>query len=71
VRLSVAGAAIGVGGALVLGRFLRTLLFGVGPADLATMIAVAGTMAAVVIAATYLPASRAAAIDPVLALRHE
>ncbi len=71
LRLSAAGAVIGTVGALLLARFLRTLLFGVGATDPLTIAAVASTMAAVVVAATYLPASRAATIDPMLALRQD
>jgi predicted permease len=71
LRLSLAGAVTGVVGALWLGRFLRTLLFGVGTIDGVTIAIVLSTMTAVVIAATYLPASRAAWIDPMLALRHD
>jgi putative ABC transport system permease protein len=54
-----------------LARFLRALLFGVGAADALTIAAVASTLMAVVVAATYLPASRAAAIDPMRALRQD
>jgi len=70
-RLSLAGAAIGIAGALLLARFLRTMLFGVAAADAPTIAMVVGIMTGVVLAATYLPASRAARIDPMLALRHE
>jgi putative ABC transport system permease protein len=71
LKLSVTGAVIGVVGALLLGQFLRTLLFGVGAADPVTIAVVASTLAVVILAATYLPASRAATIDPMLALRQE
>jgi putative ABC transport system permease protein len=71
LRLCVTGAAIGIAASLWLGRFLRALLFGIGPADALTLVVVASTMIAVVVAATYLPAARAATIDPMLALRQD
>jgi ABC-type antimicrobial peptide transport system permease subunit len=71
LRLSLAGTLTGLLGALVLGRFLRTLLFGVSAMDAATLVLVMITMTAVVVAATYVPAARAAGIDPMLALRQE
>jgi len=52
-------------------RFLRTLLFGVGAIDGLTMAVVVALMSVVVVAATYLPASRAAGVDPMLAIRHD
>ena len=71
LRLCLAGTALGLLGALFLGRFLRSLLFGVSATDGPTIVVVIATMTAVVAAATYLPASRASRIDPILALRQE
>jgi putative ABC transport system permease protein len=71
LRLCVAGAAIGIVGAMLIGRFLRSLLFGVAATDALTIAVVVATMTAVVVAATYLPASRASRLDPMLALRQE
>jgi putative ABC transport system permease protein len=71
LRLCLSGTAIGLVGAIFLGRFLRSLLFGVSTTDGLTILVVVGAMAAVVVAATYLPASRASRIDPILALRQD
>ena len=71
VWLSATGIAIGIGGALAASRYLQSMLFGVKPNDPATFAAVAATFAAVAIAACYLPARRATAVDPVVALRQE
>jgi len=71
LRLCLAGTALGLLGAIFLGSFLRSLLFGISATDGVTIVVVIATMTAVVVAATYLPASRASRIDPILALRHE
>ena len=70
-RLAAAGLAAGCAAALLLTRFLRTLLFEVRPADASTLAAIAALLAAVALAAGYLPARRAARVDPAAALRHE
>jgi putative ABC transport system permease protein len=69
VRLTAVGIALGVGAALLLTRVMSALLFGVGPTDPMTYVAVSGVVAAVALLATYLPARRASRVDPVLALR--
>jgi predicted lysophospholipase L1 biosynthesis ABC-type transport system permease subunit len=66
-----AGLAIGLASALALGRFVATLLHGVTPRDLPTLVAVTGCLAIVACAAIYLPARRALRVDPVIALRSE
>ena len=71
LRLCLAGTALGLVGAIFLGRFLRSLLFGVSATDGLTIVVVIATMTAVVVAATYLPASRASRIDPILALAQD
>jgi len=71
LRLCLAGTALGLLGAVFLGNFLRSLLFGISATDGVTIGVVIATMTAVVVAATYLPASQASRIDPILALRQE
>jgi predicted permease len=67
--LVVLGLALGVAGALALSRLMQGLLFGVAPHDPATLAGVALLMAAVGIGACWVPAIRAARIDPGVALR--
>jgi putative ABC transport system permease protein len=69
--LAAAGALAGVAGALVLTRYLATLLYGVTPTDFGTYIAVVLALALAALAASFLPARRAAALDPAATLRHE
>ena len=70
-ELLAAGLAVGVAGALLAARLLRGLLFGVTPSDPATLGAVALLIAAVGVAACWVPAARAAHVDPAVALRAE
>ena len=68
-RLAGVGLVIGLAGAMLLGRFLQSLLYGVGSADPLTLLGVAALLATVAIAACLLPAIRAVGIDPMTALR--
>jgi putative ABC transport system permease protein len=65
------GIALGVGGAFGLTRWLETLLFGVTATDTTTFAAVIAVLVLVAGAACYVPARRAARVDPVIALRWE
>jgi putative ABC transport system permease protein len=67
--LAAAGLAIGLGAALVLSRYLRTLLFGVEPTDPIAMLVGATIIAAVALAACLIPARRATRVDPMAAFR--
>ena len=71
LRLVAIGAAIGIAGSLVLLRSLRTLLYGVTPNDVATYAVVLALLATVAALASYLPARRAARVEPLTALRQE
>lgn len=67
--LALVGIGIGIAGAFVVTRYMRTLLFGVKPIDIITFIAVAIALGIVVLIACLIPARRAAKIDPLEALR--
>jgi ABC-type antimicrobial peptide transport system permease subunit len=69
LRLAAAGVLAGVAGALALGRVLEGLLYGVTPRDPVTLALTAGGLIVVAAVACWIPARRAAAIDPVASLR--
>jgi putative ABC transport system permease protein len=69
LALATAGVAVGVLGAFALTHAVKSLLFGVTPTDPATFAAVALVLATAAFAACYIPARRAARVDPLLALR--
>ena len=69
--LVVLGLGSGILGALVLTRYLRTMLFGVTPADPLTFAAIAAILASVALLACFIPARRATQVDPLVALRNE
>ena len=69
--LVMVGVVSGLIGALVLSRFLRSMLFNVGTTDVPTFVAVAALLSLIALGACYLPARRAMRINPVSALRDE
>ncbi len=71
VKLTLIGLIVGLAGALAATRVIRSLLYGVSSTDPLTFAGVAALLTAVVLLACYLPARRAARIDPMVALRCE
>jgi putative ABC transport system permease protein len=69
--LALSGVAIGLAGAFALTRLMRTLLFGVGPTDPLTFVTISLVLTVIASLASYLPAHRAAQIDPIVSLRYE
>lgn len=62
---------LGLAGALVLGRVMRSTLYGVGVVDYGSTALVAAVLLAVALFASWLPARRSARVDPIVALREE
>jgi len=69
--LAALGVAIGVPVALTLARFIKSQLYGVAPTDPVTLIGAGVLLIAVAVLAAWIPARRAAKVDPMAALRHE
>jgi ABC-type antimicrobial peptide transport system permease subunit len=65
------GLVFGIAASFFIGRLLRSLLFGVGSWDLSILAGVSATLAAATLIAAWIPARRAATIDPMEALRNE
>ena len=71
LALTIVGLAIGLCGAGIATRYLEGLLFGLTPADASTFVAVSVMFALIATFASYVPAQRAATVDPLVALRYE
>jgi len=71
LTLAVLGVALGTAGAYAVTRVLRSLLYGVGERDPLTFVAVAVLLALVALLASWIPARRAARVDPLAAMRAE
>jgi putative ABC transport system permease protein len=69
--LALIGAAIGLGGAYLVGRAMQSTLYGVGAMDARAFGAVAFVLVAAALAACLLPAWRASRVEPIVALRHD
>ena len=69
--LALAGIVIGTGCAILAASLMRKLLFGTPPWDLTTLLCVAAVLGASALLASFLPARRAASVDPISALRAE
>jgi putative ABC transport system permease protein len=70
-RLTALGVAIGLALAVALGRVMEAGLLGIVSTDIRSTLAIAAALAVTALAASYLPARRAAAVDPIVALRAE
>jgi putative ABC transport system permease protein len=71
IRLTATGVVLGLIGAVAVTRFLKSLLYGVQPIDWATFLIASAVLAATALLASYIPARRAARVDPMVALRYE
>ena len=71
MKMAVAGAMAGIVASLLLTRFMASMLYGVKATDPFTYVLGALGLAAVALFASYIPARRAAKVDPMVALRYE
>ena len=71
MTLAISGVLTGLAAAFIFSRTMRSLLYGVSPSDPLTFCAISGLLALVAFIAIYIPAERAARVDPILCLRTE
>jgi putative ABC transport system permease protein len=71
LALAAAGVLCGLAGAILLSRLMTSLLFGIGPLDPVTYVVVSVALITVAAIASYVPARKAARVDPMVALRAE
>jgi ABC-type antimicrobial peptide transport system permease subunit len=71
LELAIAGAAVGLVGALIVSHLMAGLLYSVRPTDPVTFVGVAILLIGIALLACYLPARRAMRVDPLVALRYE
>jgi putative ABC transport system permease protein len=71
LELAIAGAAVGLVGALIVSHLMAGLLYGVKPTDPVTFVGVAILLIGIALLACYIPARRATRVDPMVALRCE
>jgi ABC-type antimicrobial peptide transport system permease subunit len=69
--VGLAGVCLGIPGALAMARLMRGMLYGIGPSDPLVFVSVAAVLVVLAALASYVPARRAMAVDPVVALKHE
>ena len=70
-KLALLGLAIGLPAAFLATKLLRSVLYGVAPGDLPTLVVVAAMLAVVSVIASYLPSRRVTSVDPIIAMRAE
>src|SRR5262249_39159266 len=71
IKWAAVGGSAGLVASFILVRFMRSMLFEVGPYDPTIFLTVAGVLGIVTLTACYLPARRATLVDPMVALRYE
>lgn len=71
MKLTAVGLAVGLGGAMLVTRWMQSVLYGIGSTEPLTLAAVSVILATVALTATYLPARRATRVDPAIVLRDD